>query len=185
MHLTGNVTEEQGSESGPALPTAAELVASLRATNRAVQTLLIAQARASGLGLVEFLTLVRAAEGNGITPLAAGRSLGLRSSTMTGLVDRLEQDKLIRRHPHPSDRRLLLLKATPRGRKVINRTIDPLLAELLETAGILQPQQRALLQSFMEQITDLALAYAARARPRPTRRATARQAIPQPPRAAG
>lgn len=159
-------------------PTASELVLALGSMNRAHETLLTAQARASGLGLLEFLILARAAEGEGVTPLETGRSLGLVSSTMTGLADRLEQEKLIRRAPHPKDRRLLLLKATPRGRKVVDRALGPLLGQLTHLADALQTDQRALLGSFIEEITALTLQHAKTARPRPSRRAMARSSVP-------
>ncbi len=160
-------------------PPPAELVRALRSASRALQSFLTARARASGLGLLEFLVLIRAAEGEGVTPLEAGRSLGVRSSTMTGLSDRLEQDKLIRRHPHPTDRRLLLLKATPRGHKVLEGALAPLLVQLEELAGGHGGEQRALLGSFIEQVAALVLQHAGTARPRPSRRPGARASVPR------
>jgi integrase len=67
-----------------------DLVGLAHLASRALQRLLIAQSRAGGLGLLEFLVLARAAEGEGVTPGEARRSLGLRTSTMAGLCDRLE-----------------------------------------------------------------------------------------------
>jgi len=95
---------------------------------------------------------------------------------MTGLADRLERDKLIRRHPHPTDRRLLVLKATPRGHKVVQRTLGPLLAQLAQLADGLEPDQRPILSSFMREVTATVLQQAKAARARPTRRAVARAA---------
>ncbi|MGI8559635.1 MAG: MarR family winged helix-turn-helix transcriptional regulator [Solirubrobacteraceae bacterium] len=160
-------------------PAPAEVVLVLRAMSQALQNFLIAQARASGLGLLEYLILIRAADDDGVTACDAGRELGLNTSTMTGLADRLEQDKLIRRYPHPTDRRLLVLKATPRGRKAVERTLGPLLAQLIQLTETLEPDQRLILSSFMEQVTALVLQQARAARPRPTRRALARAAAPR------
>lgn len=155
-------------------PTAAGLVVVLRDMSRALQTFLIAQARASGLGLFEFLTLIRAGEPDGVIARDASRSLGLNTSTMTGLIDRLEQDKLIRRHPHPTDRRLLLLRATPKGHEAIERAVGPLLAQLTQLANTLGAEQRPILGSFLDEVSALVLEQAAAARARPTRRAIAR-----------
>ena len=160
----------------PEPPTAADLVLALRSMSRALQELLTAQARATGIPLLEFLILIRAADGDGVTPLEAGRALRLRSSTMTGLTDRLENDKLIRRTPHPRDRRQLLLEATPKGRKAVERTLRPLLAQFNELAGTLQGDQRAILGSFLVEVSALVLQQAEAARPRPTRRAVTRAA---------
>lgn len=157
----------------------------LREVSRALQTFLIAHARASGLGLFEFLALIRAAEGDGVIARDAGRSLGLNTSTMTGLVDRLEHAKLIRRHPHPTDRRLLLLRATPKGRKAIERAVGPLLAELTQLADAVPGAQRLILGSFLDEVSALVLEQANAARPRPTRRAVARGAVPRAPESEG
>jgi DNA-binding MarR family transcriptional regulator len=41
-------------------------------------------------------------------------------ATVTGLVDSLEQREYVRRLPHPSDRRMLLIEPTDTGRQVAN-----------------------------------------------------------------
>jgi DNA-binding MarR family transcriptional regulator len=41
-------------------------------------------------------------------------------ATVTGLVDSLEQRGYVRRLPHPSDRRMLLIEPTDTGRQVAN-----------------------------------------------------------------
>lgn len=175
-------TDEPADEQSASL-TAAELVLNLRAVSRALQTFLIAQARASGLGLLEFLILTRAAQGDGVTARDAGRQLGLNTSTMTGLTDRLEQDKLIRRQAHPDDRRVLLLRATPKGQQAIRRTLGPLLNELAQLADTLgADDQRALIGSFLKQVTALIDQHAATARPRPASRPLTRDSLPRRPR---
>lgn len=46
------------------------------------------------------------------------RSFGHKRSTLTGIVDRLEERGLIERRAHPEDRRAFLLALTPAGRKL-------------------------------------------------------------------
>jgi DNA-binding MarR family transcriptional regulator len=46
---------------------------------------------------------------------------GVRSATMTGLVKGLENDGLVRRRPHAADGRSVLVQATARGRRVLER----------------------------------------------------------------
>jgi DNA-binding MarR family transcriptional regulator len=57
------------------------------------------------------------------------------SPTMTRLVDGLEQAGLAKRHPHPDDARATLVRATPKGRRLMERgrrrRVD-LLGSLLE-----------------------------------------------------
>lgn len=160
----------------PEPPAAAEIVAALRTLSRALQELLTAQARATGIPLLEFLILIRAAEGDGVIARDAGRELRLNTSTMTGLSDRLERDKLIRRASYPKDRRVLLLQATAKGRKAVERALGPLLAQLFDLAGTLEDEQRAIVGAVLEEVSALVLQQAKVGRPRPTRRALTRAA---------
>lgn len=57
-------------------------------------------------------------------PLAIGdlaASEGVAPSTMTRLVDGLERDGLVGRGPDPADRRGVLVRATPKGTRVLRR----------------------------------------------------------------
>jgi len=61
----------------------------------------------------------------GDQPIAAiGQRLGLSPSTMTGLVDRLEEQGYVKRRPHASDRRVTLLTLSPKGEGAFAREID-------------------------------------------------------------
>ena len=149
-------------EPGPVALEPEALVVTLQGASRALQRLLIAQARASGLGfglvllhlggLLEFLVLCRAAEADGVIPGDVGRSLGLSTSTMTGLSDRLERNQVVRRHPHPTDGRLLLLKATAKGRRILQRTLGPILAELTAEATALGAGERVAVRRFLDRV---------------------------------
>jgi DNA-binding MarR family transcriptional regulator len=58
-------------------------------------------------------------------PIAAiGQQLGLTPSTMTGLVDRLEEQGYLRREAHPSDRRATVLRLTRKGETAFQRELE-------------------------------------------------------------
>lgn len=134
-------------------PADAEFVEALRQANRALVSYLVCQAHVSGLGLIEYLILGRACDEEGVTARDAARAFDLSTSTMTGISDRLEKDKLVRRHSHPTDRRILVLKATRRGRGVIERTTAPLLADLSLQYVTLDPMVREVLIRALRQIS--------------------------------
>lgn len=72
----------------------------------------LSAARLSALSVVVFrgpLTIGELAEAEGV-----------RSATMTGIVNGLVADGLARRRPHAQDRRSVLVEATARGRKRLN-----------------------------------------------------------------
>jgi len=49
------------------------------------------------------------------------RVFGVKQSTFTSLLDRLERDGLVRREPNPADRRSFLIHITERGRELTGR----------------------------------------------------------------
>lgn len=74
---------------------------------------------------------------------------------MTALADRLERDRLLRRVPHPNDRRSTLLKATAKGQKVVERALGPIVGGVAEIVGELAPSELATLERFLDQTADL------------------------------
>jgi DNA-binding MarR family transcriptional regulator len=72
---------------------------------------------------------------------AIGQRLGLSPSTMTGLVDRLEEQGYVKRQPHPSDRRVTVLALSRKGSAAYAREmrwyrslVDEILGSLGEDA---------------------------------------------------
>jgi DNA-binding MarR family transcriptional regulator len=67
-----------------------------------------------------------------------GRRAGLEPSTMTGLIDRMERDDLVKRVPDPDDRRVLKIFLTDAGRAIedtMARAVDRVMAQVLSGIG--------------------------------------------------
>ncbi len=61
----------------------------------------------------------------GAMPIAAlGQRLSISPSSMTGLVDRLEEKGHVERRPHPTDRRAIELVLTRKGRTAFDREVS-------------------------------------------------------------
>jgi DNA-binding MarR family transcriptional regulator len=73
----------------------------------------LSRARLSALSVVVFRGPLTLGE------LAAAE--GVRSATMSGIVNGLERDGLVRRRPHGSDRRAVQVEATAAGRRLLDR----------------------------------------------------------------
>jgi len=61
------------------------------------------------------------------------RVFGIKQSTLTSLLDRLEEDGLARRQPNPDDRRSFLVHLTRKGRELsrrLNRLLETLEADI-------------------------------------------------------
>lgn len=73
----------------------------------------LSRARLSALSVVVFRGPLTLGE------LAAAE--GVRSATMSGIVNGLERDGLVRRRPHGRDRRAVNIEATAAGRRLLDR----------------------------------------------------------------
>jgi DNA-binding MarR family transcriptional regulator len=81
-------------------------------------------------------------------PLAMGElaaDLDVRLSTMTGIVDQLEDKGLVERFDHPADRRSLNVRVTPRGRKTYRRAHQAFLSHLRPLLGTRATLRREIL----------------------------------------
>ncbi|HEY7614372.1 MAG TPA: MarR family transcriptional regulator [Gemmatimonadales bacterium] len=106
-----------------------EFLSPLHKASRQITMYLEAQMRGLGVSPVEghVLTYLRK-----YAPAPVGelvRVFGLKQSTFTSLLDRLERAGLVRRALNPDDRRSLLVHITDRGRELtarLNRLLEKL-----------------------------------------------------------
>jgi len=85
---------------------------------------------------------------DGLAPGEVARRLGLATPTVTRAATRMEAAGLLRRRPHPSDRRLVRLVLTDKGRdleEVIGREMDRLTKHAL--AGLTRAERAALVDA--------------------------------------
>ncbi len=60
-------------------------------------------------------------EPGGLTFVELSRRLLVTAGNLTGIVDRLQDARLVRRAVHPEDRRAFRLTLTPKGRRLVRR----------------------------------------------------------------
>jgi len=65
-----------------------------------------------------------------------GRQLQIHQTSITSLVDKLEERGLIKRTPHPTDRRSTIARMTPAGRVLTGKAINLLNSELFRDLGL-------------------------------------------------
>ena len=83
------------------------------------------------------------------------RVFGLKPSTVTSMVDRLEERDLLVREVNPQDRRSFLISTTHAAREVVAAAGEYLEAFEAEVARRLAPRDRASFQKVLETIDDL------------------------------
>jgi DNA-binding MarR family transcriptional regulator len=108
---------------------ALEFLSPMHKASRQIATYLEAHTRGLGVSPLEghVLTYLRK-----YAPAPVGelvRVFGIKQSTLTSMLDRLEQAGLLRREQNPGDRRSFLVHVTPAGRKLTHH-LNRLLAAL-------------------------------------------------------
>jgi DNA-binding MarR family transcriptional regulator len=98
----------------------------------------------------EVLTWLATDPESSLTLSWISKSLRIPPATVTNIIDRLEDDKLIRRVPHPSDARTTLAVITPRGRRVATDATRDLNATVYERIGLSEAQRGQLVDLLAE-----------------------------------
>lgn len=108
-----------------------------------------------GLSIADFdvlNTLRRVGDQHGSKPSDLARSSLITTGAMTSRLDRLEDAGLIRRTPDPTDRRGVLVRLTPRGRKVAKQALADLIDANQTFLNPLTQQQRDSTASALKQL---------------------------------
>jgi DNA-binding MarR family transcriptional regulator len=79
-------------------------------------------------------------------------NLGVQLSTMTGIVDQLEDKGLVERIDHPRDRRSLHVKLTSRGQKLYGSARESFLTHLAPLLEARRPAARRQILAFLDDL---------------------------------
>ena len=103
------------------------------------------------LTFARYELLVRLYFHEGALPLnQLGKELQIHQTSITSLVDKLEAAGLIRRTPHPTDRRSTIAEMTPTGNALVREAITRLNAELFSGLGLPTGEVRMLIGLLMK-----------------------------------
>jgi DNA-binding MarR family transcriptional regulator len=92
---------------------------------------------------------------NGPTMMSGLRDqMGLTGTAITALVDALEKDGRVVRKKHPTDRRGIIVEATPSTRKLFDSKIDELKDEMAEIFAIFNSKEQIELLSLLERLRE-------------------------------
>src|SRR5215208_6371806 len=68
--------------------------------------------------------------------------LGVTRRNVTALVDAMEEEELVRRKPHPTDRRATVIELTRKGERTADAMYDEHRVELVRLLGLLREALR-------------------------------------------
>lgn len=83
------------------------------------------------------------------------QELGVTRRNVTALVDALEGEGLVKRTPHPTDRRATVLELTPAGKEAGNRVRKEFESKVLELFGHLPLGDKKMFQKLLDRAVTL------------------------------
>ena len=92
------------------------------------------------------------------TPAELADAAGVTRATMTGLIDTLERDGLVKREPDPDDRRMMSVLLTPKGEKFLNEFLPGHFKLISELMAPLSESERKTLVKLLVKIQGHAIA---------------------------
>lgn len=91
--------------------------------------------------------------GEQATPAEIAAHLGISTASTTKLLDRLEAGGHIRREPHPSDRRSLIITVTEQSHDAAMNTVGRQQSRRFHAAARLTPEERDVVIRFIQDMT--------------------------------
>lgn len=98
-----------------------EVLFQLADVARALRTYVDQRVRRHGMTRAQWGVLLRLDRREGMTQAEMADALEIQPISLLRLIDRLCEQKLVERRPHPRDRRANLLYLTPKGRTTLER----------------------------------------------------------------
>ena len=124
----------------------------IRRLHQIAVAIFLQEAQASGVTPVQDAALQSVANQPGIDQRTLARSIGLDTSTVAGVIDRLEARGLVQRNASPDDRRVRLLTPTADGHALLAEVVP---AMRRTQQRILEPLPSAQRREFMRMLRTL------------------------------
>ena len=116
-----------------------------------LETALIAHFARFGLSQGRFYVLMflRQCSSGAMNPSKLAELTGVKNATITGLIDGLEKDGLVKREVDPKDRRASRVKMTAKGKKLLERMLPEHFSRI---AGLMEHLEKPERSRFVESL---------------------------------
>ncbi len=91
-----------------------------------------------------------------VTQNELGTKLTVTGASITGVLDRLERDRLVARETHPTDRRANLVRLTNEGETLIQNAADLHAIRMQELMAVLDDEEKRTLVDLLARLSDAA-----------------------------
>lgn len=126
----------------------------LTKAQQAVQQIFKAELAPFGITPGQYAILSCLWDENGQTPRQLAERLSLDSSSITGILDRVEQKGLINRQPCPRDRRALLVVLTEKGQELEQPVNQAIIEANKKVLAQFEDKDSGNLKKYLHQLTS-------------------------------
>lgn len=127
----------------------------IRRLQQIAVAIFLQETEGTGITPVQYAALQAVADAPGIDQRTLARTIGFDTSTIAGVIDRLEARGLMRRSTAPEDRRVRQLTLTPSGHETLAQVVPGMLRAQARMLAPLPDDQRG---EFMRMLRTLVLA---------------------------
>lgn len=103
----------------------------------------------------QLVCLRELARGGTTSPGVLARRVSLSAATVTGILDRLETRRLVRRRRNPKDRRRVIVSLTKDGRELAARAPQPLHHRLASGLAELSEREQSLIDRALQRVVAM------------------------------
>jgi DNA-binding MarR family transcriptional regulator len=104
--------------------------------------------------LTHLVIAERRGQPDGLPPSELSRCLSVSRNTISALLNGLEEQGLVERHLHPTDRRQFLIRITPSGLAVVRERSPEFARRVADLLDALTPEEQATLTSLLHKVLD-------------------------------
>ncbi|MBV8887913.1 MAG: MarR family transcriptional regulator [Chroococcidiopsidaceae cyanobacterium CP_BM_RX_35] len=104
------------------------------------------------MGKFSVLMLLEQTCRQGLTPSECAERAGVTRGTITGLLDGLERDGLVKREPHPADRRRMVIQLTQKGQQLLTSMLPDHFCRTSALFGSLTAAERQTLVKLLSKL---------------------------------
>lgn len=126
----------------------------IRRLQQIAVAIFLEETQAQGITPVQYAALFATQQQPGLDQRTLAGSIGFDTSTIGGVIDRLEKRGLIERQASPTDRRVRLLQVTPAGQALLDEVIPAMLKAQQRILAPLPADQRPQFLAMLKTVVD-------------------------------
>jgi len=126
----------------------------IRRLQQIAVAIFLEETQAHGITPVQYAALTAALRQPGLDQRTLASTIGFDTSTIGGVIDRLERRGLIERQASPTDRRVRLLQVTPEGAALLEQVVPAMLKAQQRILAPLPAAERPQFLAMLKTVVD-------------------------------